>query len=266
MGCTGRRGHAERSWPIALLALPALCGFLAPDDSLAQDLGGALQKLIAPTPAQPAPAAKPVAEQPAGPAAGLVRSASPELSLKAFQQVYPGQVIPLGVGGEIVISYFSSCMVETATGGNLKIGTLGGSDPAGKISSVRNACVPKPVVTASSNAEAGAVAERLSPFQPALWKETTVSSTEPRFEFKGQRGLGHALVTMLDAPAPTPIWQGDVRDGVLIYSAKLPKLQPGRPYRIEVAAGPRHWSATFSIDPGLKDPNGSSITSILLTE
>src|SRR5690242_16937624 len=78
--------------------------------------------------------------------------------------VYPGQSIPLGAQGQLVLGYFSSCRVETIRGGTVTVGTLESRVSGGQIRATNRPCDPKRFAATTQTAEAGAAVKRVTPF------------------------------------------------------------------------------------------------------
>ena len=104
-------------------------------------------------------------QAPAQTAAGLIKKASPGLPVRAFEQVVIGQVIPLGAGGHLEISYYASCLMETIDGGTVTIGSFSSRVDGGRIATTKDqkSCHPQQAVMTASTAESGAVVERVVP-------------------------------------------------------------------------------------------------------
>jgi hypothetical protein len=99
--------------------------------------------------------------------AALVESikGAPGAEVAFFDYVYPGQVLELGSGGEIVLSYFGSCVVETVHGGQLTVKRGASEVEGGKISTKIFPCQGAKIVVTAEYAEAGASVTRVTPFE-----------------------------------------------------------------------------------------------------
>ncbi len=171
-------------------------------------------------------------------------SGAPGAGVEVTDSVYPGQTIDLGRGGRLVLAYAGGGTVETIRGGVVTVGVASSRVAGGQVQTGSGDCARTQVAVNARSAEAGAGVNRaLSPFDPRLWAETTVTSARPQFS----GAEGSVSIVMLDAPAPQTVWEGQGGGGFR-YPGNAPKLQTGVPYKI--IAGGR--SAVFSIDPGAK--------------
>ena len=187
---------------------------------------------------------------------------APGSGLSLMDTLQPDRVIELGSAGRLVLSYFSSCVRETITGGQVTVGkersAVRGGRRAAEIVDCQGAT---PVITAELS-EAGAAVKRVTPFNPEDWKEWTVKSSRPIFKWRpeGARGTtggttgSTARVTLafLDSPYIKIIWQSETADSFFIYPPEAPPLLTGMPYLVQVdLAGAEPMAAVFSIDPWL---------------
>jgi len=197
------------------------------------------------------------AQQPqAGNAAALVEDvkASGDAGVEFMDFVYPGQSIPLGAQGQLVLGYFSSCRVETIHGGTVTIGTAESRVSGGQMRAANRPCDPKRFAATTQTAEAGAAVKRVTPFDDRLWAEASLKSDRPVFRW---RDKGPATVRVMEAgqPAPQVVWTASASKGYVEYPGR-PALRTGVQYVVEVtgAGGTKH--AAFSIDPGLELSDG----------
>lgn len=207
--------------------------------------------------------AVPVPQQ-RSPAVGLIEDASPGVAVQKFEHVYAGQTILLGQTGTVSISYFSSCVTEIARGGTLYVGTVGGSDERGAISATTRPCAAPTVASTMRTAEVSGVIERVTPFDPTVWAEATVSTLSPRFRAAGLTGPASVRIFMLDAPLPVLVWEGQEPGAPYRYPANAPKLSEGKPYRIELRVAGHLSSAVFSVDPSYHATNGAPVDTATL--
>jgi hypothetical protein len=173
----------------------------------------------------------------------------------AFSYLYPGQQIDLGSQGTLRLTYFSSCTTEVIHGGTMTVGTISSKIAGGKVERTSTQCNAQEVAVDSSATEFGAAVKRVSPFDPAVWAEATVSTQTPRFAWGG--GDATLRIVELDAPQPRVAWQGRVKGPVSAYPKGAPPLAIGMPYRVEIdTPGGSPKSAVFSVDPGYVGSNG----------
>ena len=194
---------------------------------------------------------------------------APEAAIQPFDYVYPDDKIDLRPGGELRLAYFDKCVVETFSGGVLKLKddeikiTKGGTSQK----------LPRPCQTAALSVsadarEAGVSVKRVSPFSEEEWREISVAVTTPRFiwprDEKAKTGAAVSIY-LLEAEPAQLVWQGDVDGNYLTYPEDAPDLLPGLPYRVVVSYGAkRQTSAVFSIDPGLELPDSLLTTAVPL--
>ncbi len=198
-----------------------------------------------------------VAQQPQGgnPAA-LVEDvkAAGGAGVEFMDFVYPGQSIPLGAQGQLVLGYFSSCRVETIRGGTVTIGTAESRVSGGQVRSSNRPCDPKRFAATTQTAEAGAAVKRVTPFDERQWAETTLKSDRPVFRW---RDKGPVTVRVMESgqPAQQVVWTASASKGYVEYPGR-PALQPGVQYVVEVSGSGGTKHAAFSIDPGLELGDG----------
>jgi len=107
---------------------------------------------------------------------------APEAGVEAFDYVYANDKIDLRPDGELRLAYFDRCIVETFTGGVIKL-----KDDEAKISkggaSVQQArpCQTAALSVSADAREAGVSVKRVTPFSGAGWNEISVAVMTPRF-------------------------------------------------------------------------------------
>ncbi len=194
---------------------------------------------------------------------------APGVAVQPFDYVYANDKIDLRPSGELRLAFFDRCLVETFTGGvirlkndNVKISKGGASVQQAR------ACQTAALSVSSDAKEAGVSVKRVSPFSSEDWQEISVAVMTPRFiwprDKKDEAGAS-VSVYLLEADPAQLVWQGDVDGNYLMYPEDAPGLIPGLPYRVTVSFGPKHQiSAVFSIDPQLELPDGLLTTAVPL--
>jgi hypothetical protein len=173
----------------------------------------------------------------------------------AFSYLYPGQQIDVGPQGTLKLTYFSSCTTEVIHGGTLIVGTVASKITGGTVKSTSTPCSAQELAVDSSATEFGASVKRVTPFDPTVWAEATVSTRTPRFAWGG--GDATLRIIELDSPQPRVAWQGQVKGPVSAYPKGAPPLTIGMPYRAEIdASNGSPKSVVFSVDPGYVGSNG----------
>jgi hypothetical protein len=157
-----------------------------------------------------------------------------------------GQRIPLGKEGQLVLSYFSSCRVETIKGGTVTIGQSESRVDGGTLRAQNRPCDPKKFAVSTSLGEAGAAMTRLGKDQ-IVADDQTLASNRPVFKWSENGGavrlVGEGKV----------VWTGSAQKSWIEYPANAPKLEPGVDYLVEVTtASGKKSKAHFNIDPDLK--------------
>jgi hypothetical protein len=171
-----------------------------------------------------------------------------------FSYLQPGQQIELGPQGSLRLTYFSSCAVEVIRGGSVTVGTVSSVVAGGKVERSSTQCEAQQVAVTSSTEEVGASVKRVTPFDPAVWAEATVSTQRPSFAWTG--GDATLRIVELDAPEPRVSWQGRVKGPLATYPKDAAPLQIGMPYRVELETAGGPLAAVFSVDPGYADDRG----------
>jgi hypothetical protein len=194
----------------------------------------------------------------AGPVALLEAIAdAPGAGFESFDYLDAGATLDLGARGTATISYFEGCRVEKIRGGTVTIGPRESAVAGGQVSASTMACKgAKPIVVASAR-EAGAGVNRVTPFPASRWDEWSVKSDRPVFAWPAAAGesaqtVYRVTVIALDQKPPQIVWAGDARQRYLPYAPAAPRLAPGMPYAVQVAApGGTPAESVFSIDPDL---------------
>lgn len=173
----------------------------------------------------------------------------------AFSYLYPGQQIDLGPQGTLKLTYFSSCTSEVIHGGTMIVGTIASTITGGTVERASTQCNAQELAVDTSATEFGASVKRVTPFDPAVWAEATVSTRTPRFAWGG--GEATLRIVELDSPQPRVAWQGRVKGPVSAYPKDAPPLTVGMPYRAEIdASNGSPKSVVFSVDPGYVGNSG----------
>jgi hypothetical protein len=173
----------------------------------------------------------------------------------AFSYLHPGQQIDLGSQGTLRLTYFSSCTTEVIHGGTMTVGTISSKITGGKVERTSTQCSAQELAVDTSATEFGASVKRVTPFDPTVWAEATVSTPTPHFAWGGSDAT--LRIIELDAPQPRVAWQGRVKGPVSAYPKGAPPLAIGMPYRVEIdTSNGSPKSAVFSVDPGYVGSNG----------
>lgn len=191
---------------------------------------------------------------------GLVESIAnaPAAKVQRFDYLYAGSEIDLRPSGAVTIAWFDSCVVETVTGGQVRLDKARARvSSGGKATQTTRACPTSALKLAPSRSEAGVAVKRVTPFEEGRWSEITVATARPTFLWPAApqaRGAAPAeqaatvVVSFLDARPKQEVWRGDASTVRLEYPADAPALIPGAPYEVLVQrTGLR---AVFSVDPG----------------
>lgn len=174
-----------------------------------------------------------------------------------FTNLQPGQRIEVGPEGTLRLTYFSSCTVEVITGGTVTVGTVSSVVAGGTVERSTAECQAQQVAVTTSTEQVGASVKRVTPFDPSVWAEATVSTGTPSFSWGG----GEAILRLveLEAPEPRVAWEGKVKGPTAAYPKDAPSLAIGMPYRVEIeTAGQPLLSAVFSVDPGYAGNGGKT--------
>lgn len=186
-------------------------------------------------------------------ASGMVEDlkGAPQAGVDLMDWIYPGQRIVLGSGGELSLSYLSSCRVETIKGGTVTVGQSESRVEGGTLRAQNRPCDPKKFAATTQTAEAGAAVKRVTPFDTRGGDETALSSLRPVFRW--QEGGGTVRLFAVDKPKPELVWSGAAQKSYIEYPTAAPKLLPSVPYTVEVvSASGKKSRADFIINPDLK--------------
>ena len=194
---------------------------------------------------------------------GLVESVSnaPAAKVQRFDYVYAGSEIDLRPSGALTIAWFDSCVVETVTGGQVRLEKAKARvSSGGKTTQTTRACPTSALKLAPSRSEAGVAVKRVTPFEEGRWSEITVAAARPTFLWPAlpqARGApppaesATVVVSFLDANPKREVWRGTASAARLAYPANAPALIPGAPYEVVVERpGQPPLRAVFSVDPG----------------
>ncbi len=180
---------------------------------------------------------------------------APGAGVGFLDYVYPGQVVELGPGGVIVLSYFATCLVETVRGGRVTVENGLSKVEGGEVKTEKVPCQGANITVTSATSEAGASVTRVTPFQGQDWSEWTTRSRQPIFKWT-RAGPATVTVINLDTDPPETVWTGTVDGSHVAYPTDARPLRIGVPYEVRVSspdAGPL--TAVFSIDPDLEGPD-----------
>jgi len=195
-------------------------------------------------------------------------STAPEAQLSEFDYVYRNEKIDLRPNGEIRLAYFDKCLVETITGGTVKLKDGGAKVSNGGVSKISSRpCHTAALAIDKDAREAGVSVKRISPFPEDAWRELSVAVSTPRFIWPAPKtgGLATVMVRYLDAKPPEVVWTGQTRDHYLAYPDDAPPLKIGMPYEVSVTYDSKpEASGVFSFDPGLELPESPLATAIPL--
>jgi hypothetical protein len=171
---------------------------------------------------------------------------APQAGVELMDFVTPGQRIALGKEGQLVLSYFASCKLETIKGGTVTIGQSESRVDGGTVRTQNRPCDPKKFAVNTRVAEAGAAMTRLGKAGAAV-DETTLASSRPVFKWEEKGGSLRLLVDGKE------VWSATAQKSWIEYPGNAPKLEPGIAYRIEVTTvSGKTAAAHFTIDPALK--------------
>jgi len=187
---------------------------------------------------------------------------APKSDLQDFDYAFEGDKIDLRPIGQIVLSYFDSCMVETVTGGQVKIKQDGAKVTKGGTSNIhQRICRSANVALDDDAKEAGVSVKRVSPFPADEWQEYALPSPHPIFKWQPPKNAKDTDVTTIkifymDANPSRFLWQGTTQGSYLAYPDDAPAFDTGMPYRAvaELVNGDTV-SGVFSIDPNLEIPD-----------
>jgi hypothetical protein len=202
------------------------------------------------------------------PAMALVElvDAAPKARVRAYDYLRAGDEVDLRPGGTLSIAYFDACVVDTFTGGVVKLSKSGGKVKGGKQTRAARPC--QTAALAPQGKEAGAAAIRIregNPLSAVAQREISIAVERPTFVWPRAAGEAKVSLHLLEAKPKTLVWSSASAANVLAYPADAPALTPGVPYEVTVEVSPgKALSAVFSIDPGLDLPPGPLTTAVLL--
>ena len=195
---------------------------------------------------------------------------APAAEIGAFDYLYDDDKIDLRPDGVMRIAYFDSCIVETFTGGVVKLDKKKEAKISkGGVSNREARPCQTPALALSNEAkEAAAAVKRVSPFDEGEWREISIATTTPRFVWPHEKEAGKTAtvsIYLLEADPAELIWQGEAAGNSLVYPEDAPALETGLPYRVAVAIDGKEQNAVvFSIDPDLEMPDGVLTTAVPL--
>ncbi len=184
---------------------------------------------------------------------------APASPFQAFDYVYNKNKIDLRPSGTVILSYFDTCVVETFTGGIVKIKKDGGhADKGGTSTQQVRPCRTARLALSKAAKEAGVSVKRVSPYDVEEWREWALNTDQPIFKWvydKKIKGPAQLTIYYLEADPIQPVWQAQTEASHLTYPATAPALIPGMPYQAVVTfAKGKPAKAVFSVDPGLELP------------
>lgn len=186
-------------------------------------------------------------------------SNAPAAKVQAFDYIYPGTEIDLRPSGALTIAWFDSCVLETVTGGQVRLEKARARvSSGGKATQTTRACPTSALKLAPSRSEAGVAVKRVTPFEEGRWSEITVAAARPTFLWPsaGPPQNATVIVSYLDEAPKREVWRGTASAPRLEYPAAAPALTPGAPYEVVVErAGATPYRQVFSVDPGLTFEN-----------
>ncbi len=189
---------------------------------------------------------------------GLVEAVAnaPAAKLSRFDYLYAGTTVDLRPAGALTVAWFDNCVVETFTGGQVRLEKARARVTGGKAERRMRPCPTSAVKLAPSRTEAGVAIKRVTPFAEGQWREITVRAERPTFVWPAGSEAS-VVVSFLDANPKMPVWRGTSTASSLTYAG--PRLAPGAPYEVRVErAGAPVLTAVFSIDPALAVEDGSA--------
>lgn len=189
-------------------------------------------------------------------AVAVVETATPGAPVQVMDYVFAKQTIKLPAKGKISLSYMTGCLTETFTGGTITVGEKDATVAGGvRTQALRPGCKPPHPIVLASASEAGAAANRITPFTGVDWDERALPPGAPVFKWDTAKHAGVTLIRIRDMeqPGEPVIWEGPAtKAGWIAYPTAAAKLAAGEPYKAEaVAGGSVVASALFSIDPAL---------------
>ncbi len=195
--------------------------------------------------------------------------AAPDGGVQAFDYVYENDKIDLRPNGTLTIAYFDRCVVETITGGVVRMKDDGVKvTKKGVSTQTERPCQTASLMLSEEAREAGVAVKRVTPFPEEEWREITVATERPTFIWPVDEDERDGLilsVLLLEAEPVELIWEAPAEGTFLTYPEDAPSLMPGLPYQVTISQdGDVQTSAVFSIDPALELPDGPLTTAVPL--
>jgi hypothetical protein len=186
---------------------------------------------------------------------------APQAGVDLMEFVSPGQRIPLGKDGQLVLNYFQSCRVETVRGGTITVGQTESRIDGGTVRAQNRPCDPKKFAATTKTAEPGALAIRAV---PGSTDDGEVSLKSDRPVFRWESGGATVRIFAVDTPTPKLVWSGTAEKSWIEYPATAPKLQPSVPYLVDVNTKTgKKGQVNFIIEPGAR-PDDAAMNRIVL--
>jgi len=195
--------------------------------------------------------------------------AAPDGGVQAFDYVYENDKIDLRPNGTLTIAYFDRCVVETITGGVVRMKDDGVKiSKKGVSTQTVRPCQTASLMLSDEAREAGVAVKRVTPFPEEEWREITVATERPTFIWPVDDDESESLtlsVLLLEAEPVEMVWETPAEGTFLTYPDDAPPLTPGLPYQATISQdGDVQTSAVFSIDPALELPDGPLTTAVPL--
>ena len=189
--------------------------------------------------------------------------------VSAYDYVYEDDKIDLRPDGQLRIAYFDSCIVETFTGGVIKLKEDKTKISKGGVSNRETRpCQTAALALSETAKEAAAAVKRVSPFAEEEWREISIAVATPRFIWPDETSAENTAsvsIYFLEADPVKHVWQGEATENFLIYPEEAPALETGMPYLVVVSYdGKEARSAVFSVDPDLDMPEDALTTAVPL--
>jgi len=188
-----------------------------------------------------------------------VKSASADVEFMDY--VGAGQVIKLGLGDVLVLSYLKSCEHETITGGTVIVGTDHSEVDGGKIARTKVACDSGKVELPSKQAtETAATAFRLqsASHEPTIYARAAMIEI-PRLRAGESREL---VIERTDGPSEhfeIKIDEGLAGGGFYDLAKTNKLLTPGATYRASIG----DHKVTFKVDASAKSGEAPIVSRLL---
>lgn len=188
---------------------------------------------------------------------------APAATVFDFDYLYKGDKIDLRPDGQMIISYFDNCIVETFQSGVVRIRDNDAKvSDGGQSTQTMRPCQTAALALNSEATEAGVAVKRVEKLASLLPEEAineiTIAMDRPRFVWPRSRTRGepvHVSLLYLDAESKTQIWETDITGAQVAYPDDAPALVRGMPYEVVVSFDRgADLTAVFSIDPDLELP------------